>query len=441
MKRKIHMLLLLSVTLAVSCTPEDYVIKDNIVDQNEVKIIKLTSDHRTLLPGEYNRMQFRAQAYGIKELVHNVFNEDDSTYSEELKQDTFLIPHDQLPKGFIKIVDENGEELDKGIFRTPENAANTYTFYAKTESIESEPLSIEIREPLQANYNEIVIPLVFHIMQPPANSGSTYTVSLEKLQEKVNELNDVFNFKVSTNPNGASAKITFKLAEYGPNGKLLETKGKNLVQLSENLKGIDCFNYINTYLLWDPNKYLNVWVAGYSSQWSSDATSSIMAPNVIAPGFYAIPGLITRQVNNYGLSQVQDFSEIGILYEMTEFINPNSTYTHDILEFSTIMGKYLGLLPMVYHEYYNWMTGTFVNNLVDGDTDYCEDTYVYKTRIPVSIYKQSYVENIDFTTFNIMCSYSRKNSITADQVKRIRAVLEACPSRWAYKSDWAFTGK
>ena len=66
----------------------------------------------------------------------------------------------------------------------------------------------------------------------------------------------------------------------------------------------------------------------------------------------------------------------------------------------------------------------------------------------VKIYKNNRLYKQDanatyewFTSFNIMDNYSFKNSITVDQAKRIRKVLEQCPSRWAYKSNWAFEGK
>ena len=57
-----------------------------------------------------------------------------------------------------------------------------------------------------------------------------------------------------------------------------------------------------------------------------------------------------------------------------------------------------------------------------------------------------YREDVDaeyewFTSFNIMDNYSRRNSITVNQAERIRMIVERCPSRWAYKSSWAFTGK
>ena len=88
------------------------------------------------------------------------------------------------------------------------------------------------------------------------------------------------------------------------------------------------------------------------------------------------------------------------------------------------------------------------NTFVNGDNDYCPDTYAYYSGYSSGIYKNNrlYREDVDaeyewFTSFNIMDNYSRRNSITVNQAERIRMIVERCPSRWAYKSSWAFTGK
>ena len=63
------------------------------------------------------------------------------------------------------------------------------------------------------------------------------------------------------------------------------------------------------------------------------------------------------------------------------------------------------------------------------------------------MFKNTSKNNIDepgilyFTSYNVMDRYSYKNSISRDQIKRIRMHLERCPSRWMYKSKFAFTGK
>lgn len=114
---------------------------------------------------------------------------------------------------------------------------------------------------------------------------------------------------------------------------------------------------------------------------------------------------------------------------------------NDATELATIFGYYLGLKTMQYSERYNWETGENENNLIDGDTDFCPDTYFYDPLNNFTIFKTEKAEGKRYTSFNIMEGNSRKNSITVDQARRMRMVTDRCPSRWSYKSNWAFNGK
>ena len=62
-----------------------------------------------------------------------------------------------------------------------------------------------------------------------------------------------------------NAKISFKLAEYDKYGKPLKIKGVNMVQLKEELSANEIYEYINEKLIWDSNKYLNVWLSKFSN--------------------------------------------------------------------------------------------------------------------------------------------------------------------------------
>lgn len=87
-----------------------------------------------------------------------------------------------------------------------------------------------------------------------------------------------------------------------------------------------------------------------------------------------------------------------------------------------------------------------LSNMVNGDTDYCPDTYYYwndnqSVKKDTSRNENPGNDTEYFTSYNIMDRYSMKNSITVDQVARIRMHIEKCPSRWMYKSKFPFTGK
>ena len=120
------------------------------------------------------------------------------------------------------------------------------------------------------------------------------------------------------------------------------------------------------------------------------------------------------------------------------FLNPSVQGTNTFT-LATVLGGYYGLMFTDQNQNDDW---------VDGDNDFCEDTYYFYSDYSSSVYKNTrlYREDAEgiydwFTSFNVMDSYSRKNSVSVDQALRMRMVLERCPSRWAYKSEWAFTGK
>lgn len=78
--------------------------------------------------------------------------------------------------------------------------------------------------------------------------------------------------------------------------------------------------------------------------------------------------------------------------------------------------------------------------------DHCQDTQPYYLGAPDS-YKGNKtmfkaVESCFFLAENIMDDQSGVHrSVSAEQAKRMRWVLENCPERSAWKSDFAFTGK
>ena len=55
--------------------------------------------------------------------------------------------------------------------------------------------------------------------------------------------------KIIRTKNGGNAKIIFKLAEYDPSGRLLLEKGKNKVELAEEMSKSDYEDYINSKLI------------------------------------------------------------------------------------------------------------------------------------------------------------------------------------------------
>ncbi len=430
---------------AQSCKPDEFAVFENPIQDQDVKIIELVSDHKTILDDGTAEMEFRYLAYGIKEVLklkkETVGKE--SVYSEESVLDTFLIPKDRISADFVKVYFADGRLLANNRYKPRTGEAVTQEFYAKGGEITSDKLTITIRkDEVSTGWEELEIPLMFHLMTPPATVRPTYEASSAVLQEKVDHLNRVYNKMASKDPNGGNAKIKFVLAKYDPKGNLLQERGLRRVNVAENMN-LAGYKTAIAKELWNPAQYLNIYLCKFADNWSQTGSSSYVAPmpNMILKGQKAIPGISAREVLAWDEKEIKDVTDVSIIFSVSEFFNPSQWDSNNALELSTVMGYHLGLFQMEAKPKYNSSTGKNEYELFDGDTDYCPDTDVYTPGGNFSIYKREYFDDRMFTTFNVMAGSSRKNSITLDQAKRIREVLEKCPSRWYYKSKWAVTGK
>ncbi|MBL1407149.1 hypothetical protein [Sphingobacterium faecale] len=432
---------------AQSCKPDEFATFENPIQDEEIKIIELVSDHKTVLADGTAEMEFRYLAYGIKEVLklkkETIGKE--IVYSEESVLDTFLIPKDRISPDFVKVYFADGRLLANNRYKPEAGEAVTQQFYAKGGAITSDKLTITIRkDEVSAGWEELEIPLMFHLMIPPATVRPTYEASSTILQEKVDYLNRVYNKIASKDPNGGHAKIKFVLAKYDPKGNLLQERGLRRVNVAENMN-LAGYKTAIAKELWNPAQYLNIYLCKFADNWSQTGSSSYIAPmpTMILKGQKAIPGIPAREVPAWDEKEIKDVTDVSIIFSVSEFFNPSqwdSNNANNSFDLSTVIGYHLGLFQMEAKLKYNSSTGKSEYELFDGDTDYCPDTDVY-TGMEFGIYKREYFEERMFTTFNVMAGSSRKNSITLDQAARIREVLEKCPSRWYYKSKWAVTGK
>ena len=442
--------------LFCACEKEKTIILDLSATQDEISRIELRADHKTLLPDGVSKMEFYPVVYG-KKVVDGYNKNDEGEYISEEVEVEYLIPNDILPDGLLKVYDSKGNEVENNIYSTKSETPGTVLeFYAKAGNVESNKLTVTIRPLPDESYEEIIVPVVFHFLLPPATTGPSYDVSVEYLENVLKRVNDVFNKRVTSDPNGGNAKITFKLALYDKSGIRLQEQGKQVVELSKsNMSLIESYadengskmdigynkfimRYWSTFL-WDPNKYLNIWVAMKSGGNDYYDLSSYQSkfPMVIHSDYSSesIAGLKDLTVkDSYGLKDVEDCLEVGIILNYSSFLNPSDNYS-----LAQIIARYYGLFYTDQDDNDDW---------VDGDNDFCPDTYFYYSGNGSSIFKNTrlYKEDEDaqydwFTSFNVMDNYSRKNSVSVDQALRMRKVLKCCPSRWAYKSEWAFTGK
>ncbi len=435
------LLFLIGIVLLAACEKEEDYIYENPVALSDIKLISLRADHKMLLPDGKAKMQFYITAYGIKELPDysaEVVN-DTVFYIPSVVCDTFEIPADVIPAGALKLLDEQGKEYPDFSFSTTDTRERTITFYARSGELESEKLTIQIRKLPEEAYEEIVFPVIFHVLtSAPVLGEPVYTITAEAVQKNIDRLNGVFSGSLTTDPNGGNAKIRFEAALYDPTGIKLSDPGIHRWDISagevfEDMDGFEAYVMKKSeYLIYDYRHYLNIWLINYPS----GSSFSVKVPDVILAG-ESIPGLEAKEWP-LEITFPEKPREVGFFINMSAFLNPMSS--SDFFEISNPMAQFFGLLTTQASEDKG---GT---NIVDGDTDYCPDTYYY-WEDGQSVYKNTSKDEIPgedaeyFTSYNIMDRYSKKTSVSVDQVARIREHIAKCPSRWMYKSKYPFTGK
>ncbi len=426
-----RILIYITLCLAIAaCQPEDDIFTEKPVTLGDIKLIRLRADHQTLLPDGKATMKFYAEAYNILEFPGYTpeYEGDSAIYTPKMVRDTSLIPAGLLPEGLFHLVDETGKEYPDFTFSTTDATPRTIRFYLKAGELTSDGLEIRVRELPVIRYEPIEIPVIFHVLNYVNKPGvATITITAETVRKNIARMNDVFNGKVTTDPNGGDARITFRAAEYNDNGVLLEVPGLHIYQMPSDVtftkdEEFRAFVFGKSSLMYDYKNFLNIWLINNPN----GASSIVTLPTVIDDLENPIPGLNAGALTNDFPKQATD---IGFFVNISNFLNPFQST--DYFEISTVMARYLGLLS-------TQATAFQGGNLVDGDTDYCPDTPYYWND-DLSVFKTDSTHL--FTSYNVIDAYSYKNSVSVDQAARIRLHLDRCPSRWMWKSRFAFTGK
>lgn len=416
---------------AAACQSEDDEFAPTPVGLGSVKLINLRADHYMLLPDGKATMRFYAEAYNIVELpsYEPEYEGDSVMYNPKMVRDTSLIPADLLPEGLFRLVDDAGQEYPDFSFSTTDARPRSLRFHLEAGELVSNELEIRVRELPETDYEPLEIPVIFHLLNYVNQPGyATITLTEETIRKHIDRLNDIFNGRATTDPNGGNARITFRAAEYDNSGMRLEVPGLHVYEMPKDLTIIRVNEFENfvfgrpTSLMYDYRNFLNIWLIN-----NQDGVNSVAAvPNVLDKSAEPIPGLLD---NALGSDFPQAATDIGFFVGVSNFLNPDKVV--DGFELATPMATYLGCLA-------TQVSTAGEGNLVNGDTDYCPDTPYYWND-NLSIFKTD--STLLFTSYNVKDAYSYKNSVTVDQVARIRMCLERCPSRWMWKSRFAFTGR
>ena len=381
----------------------------------QIAKVELGADHRQLI------------ADGISTLTLNPMLYQPYKIQTDDGRDTIVygkIPVDRLAEGTVQYFLEDGTPLKEGKYRTTDLSKSEQGFYVTANGWKSDVFKVSIREPFAEDaYETITYPVVFHLIQDKTKVELGQGVGADIVNYAFNTIYNCFARTAAFSPNGADTKIRFRLAEYDPNGRKMEEKGINRYSLStsdlNNLNPEKIKN--NPKICWDYKRYLNIWIV-------ENMGNSVSTPHYIlnTADLNQIQGVSFEQLSLEEIEkQEYSLTDIGLIYGARDFAIEDVGYP-------TQMGKFFGLL-----------------DTENQKEDYCEDTFAYNTykepwntalegsnsRLKIS------TDGLIFYSVNIMDASSYKNTISMDQVKRIRTITDNCPHRWAWKSDWAFTGK
>lgn len=296
------------------------------------------------------------------------------------------------------------------------------------------------------NYEELVVPVVFHIIQTTKDLESLGGVfPKERIDILINKLNAVFSGSVSQNPVGVNNRVTFKLAEYNPVGAQIAEKGINRLVVKEipydGTLGYSPF-FEQNKLVWPADKYLNIWLVSSIDETNGPNFERMVYPRFV-PGFVKSTVAQSSYLQGIALIPGDDLESMptdnkGFVFKL-QSLNYSSLADMDYSSENDVLcglGTYFGLLT----------TSAYSPHI--PAIDYCDDTMKYykydenfnSTGNDGESYKSA--NGCYFLSENIMDDKAGLHrSITQGQCQRIRWVLENCPTRAYWKSQFAFTGK
>ncbi len=268
------------------------------------------------------------------------------------------------------------------------------------------------------------IPVVVHVIHNGEDVGTGRNISDQRILDQIEVLNEDFRRLPGTpgwnnHPRGADVKTEFVLARRDPNGN--PTTG--IVRWNRNAYGWSAPPYTSAYMnstikpatQWDPDRYLNIWVADLDRGLLGYAQFPDLSGLLGMPGDPSM-GSCTQAANTDGV--VILYSAFGSALKpggtgMAPPYNLGRTTTHEV-------GHWLGLR-------HTWGDGDCSVDDFCDDTPLCNGPHYGCTAHPVSACiagQRRMIENyMDYSDDGCM------NIFTIDQAVRMRIVLENCPRR------------
>lgn len=415
--------------LATACSPDEEIFHDNS------KVDPAIVDAVTIMP---NQKRLIADGNAQIELQPTVFTKS-GTQVPDTRVDDDWIEYTSDTPGVVagRVISIADASL----------VGKTVTVKArvKTTGKESDPVSFSVIASKKDQFaNELVIPVVFHILQTKDdidNYGGEF--KLERIEMQLKRLNNMFSGAVSHNAVGVNTNIRFEMAQYDQYGNRLVEPGVDRKTIADGAfskkDGSDIDSLITAErLLWSADDYLNVWLVsdrkGVVSDFANDVTAKCAPCYVKAATADAPKGLKLQEYAGQALKP----SQAGIIYKLSEldvaersFFVSNNNKKQGYNELGYYIGLFYGLLPTC--NYSNTKAGT----------DYCDDTIDYAATSTGG--NKDWYKTMDgcyFRAENIMDDPRGVHcSVSQDQTIRMRWIMNNCVGRMQWKSTFALSGK
>lgn len=287
----------------------------------------------------------------------------------------------------------NNQVYTDTLYRT--SKPGNYSFKVGIFGKMSESIQVKALTPTEANI--VTMPIIFHLFN--------VDISQAKLQAQIDILNKTF--RDNWNPNSypkdtrhADFRLRFVLAGTGPDGKSLPMPGRDYIDAGKKQYHSDeTMGDLGWKHYWNPDYYINAFVADYSN-------------DIYGGVKWAAAGSYPAVSQSFaGMDVYPKGSKPAFLHSMhiRHFVFDDPT--------SPAMTHEVGHMLALYH--------TFNLANCNGDSDYCEDTYVYNqgAQILSDAHKVVTCNGPEVFPTNYMDYAGAFNSFTVDQSTRARHVI------------------
>ena len=140
--------------------------------------------------------------------------------------------------------------LDKDYIEIP----GMHDFYFNLGTLQSNVITLDVRD--KKAFDQVELPVVYHFINASNLTGGVNT--------SIRETNRLFNeprFDIEENSNKVNTFISFTLATTDPNGAILSQPGVHVISDGNGQISLDQFLETARNNYWDPNKYINIFVA------------------------------------------------------------------------------------------------------------------------------------------------------------------------------------